>query len=66
MDIHERKKKLAYTERGLDNAMRRLTLATTVVRRWRARLKTQQRALQSEMEARMTTVPSDETSRRFR
>lgn len=66
MDTLERKKKVAYTEKGLDNAMRKLTLATTVVRRWRQRLKTQQAALLKETELRVTTQFDSGHERRFR
>ena len=66
MKLDERKKRLAHAEAGLDNAMRRLTLATTVVRRWRSRVRTQQTALQREMEQRIAVPLESAHTRRFR
>lgn len=66
MKIDERKKKVAAAEAGLDNALRKMTIANTVVRRWRQRLKTQQSALQREMEERVNVPLESAHIRRFR
>jgi hypothetical protein len=66
MDINTRKKKIEYMERGLDGAMRKLALATTLVRKWRARLRIQQAALQREMEERVNVPLESAHIRRFR
>ncbi len=57
MDIATRKKKVAATEQKLNDALRRLTIANTVVRRWQKRLKTQERALLKELEDQMRPQP---------
>lgn len=66
MDINERKKRVAYAETGLDSAFRRLKRTMTSVKFWERKLRIQQRALQSEMEAKMTLPIEDDTRRRFR
>jgi hypothetical protein len=51
MELVKRKKKVADCEAKLKAALRRLTITNTVVRRWQARLRTQERALLKELEA---------------
>ena len=58
MDIATRKKKVTACEQKLKDALRRLTIANTVVRRWQARLRTQERALLKELEAQVNDQPT--------
>lgn len=68
MTLEERKKKVSACERKLDDALRRQTIAITVVNRWRSRSKTQQRALMKELEeiANLVPSPAEIPTRRFR
>lgn len=67
MTIDERKRKIALCETRVKDALRKLTIANTVVRRWQLRLRTQERALMKELEAR-AAAPMLESGceRRFR
>lgn len=65
MDPSERKKKIAHAEAQLTDANRRLKRTMTSVRFWERRLRTQERALLNELEAR-ANAPIETASRRFR
>ena len=67
MRIDERKKKIAYCEKGLADANRRMKRAMTSVKFWERKLKTQERALMQELEARVSAPVTDTGhERRFR
>lgn len=65
MDIAKRKAKVAMAEGKLNDALRRLTIANTVVRRWRMRLKMQERALLKDLEAQVEERRSTGHGRQF-
>jgi hypothetical protein len=66
MTVDERKRKIAYAERGLSDANRRLKRTMTSVRFWERKLRTQERALLKELEVK-ASLPMDATGvRRFR
>jgi len=56
MQLAARKQKIARAEEGLDNALRKLALAATIVQRWRRKLKNQHNQLQKEMEAKIAAT----------
>lgn len=65
MDIAKRKRKIAECEKKLNDALRRQTIANTVVKRWRTRLKTQERALLKELETEVERRPLGVGRRQF-
>ena len=65
MDIAKRKKKIGTLEAKLAYAERRLNISHTVVRRWRSRLRAQERALVKELEAQVGQMMPVRSSRQF-